>query len=138
MICRKTGVTTREDIRGFVRWLKKKVGLQNVSPFPIVFFFETILPQIVQDFNFEILPVEEMETKYGETIPGINLIRIREDVYYQAVEGEENDKKTIAHEIGHLLMHDDIILCKVAEGEQINPCEDPEWQADVFAEELLS
>lgn len=81
-----------------------------------------------------------MGNKHGETYPSRNLIRIREDVYLGAVSGCGRDRLTIAHEIGHLLLHEDdcIALCKLAPNEKLRPFEDPEWQANAFGGELLA
>lgn len=108
--------------------------------FPVVRFLENILPILIPDFQLEIVPREEMGNKHGETYPSKNLIRIREDVYMNAVEGNGRDRLTIAHEIGHLLLHDDdsIALCRLEPNEKLKPYEDPEWQADAFGGELLA
>ena len=81
-----------------------------------------------------------MGSKHGETFPSKNLIRIREDIYLRACNGEGRDRLTIAHEIGHLFLHDNdsIALCRLEPGESIKPYEDPEWQADCFGGELLA
>jgi Zn-dependent peptidase ImmA (M78 family) len=103
-------------------------------------FLENVLPILIPDFQLEIVPMEEMGNKHGETYPSKNLIRIREDVYLRAIEGEGRDRLTIAHEIGHLFLHEDdsIALCRLATNEKLKPYEDPEWQADAFGGELLA
>ena len=80
-----------------------------------------------------------MGGKHGETYPSKNIMRIREDVYLRAAAGEGRDRLTIAHEVGHLFLHEDdsIALCRLAPDEQLEPFEDPEWQADCFGGELL-
>lgn len=81
-----------------------------------------------------------MGSKHGETFPSKNLMRIREDIYLRAVDGEGRDRFTIAHEVGHLFMHEDdsVALCRLAPGQQLKPFENPEWQADAFGGELLA
>lgn len=81
-----------------------------------------------------------MGGKHGETYPSKNIMRIREDVYLRVAAGEGRDRLTIAHEVGHLFMHEDdsIALCRLAPDEQLKPFEDPEWQADAFGGELLA
>ena len=81
-----------------------------------------------------------MGNKHGETYPSKNLIRIREDVYLNAINGSGRDRLTIAHEIGHLLLHDDdnIALCRLEPNEKLKAYEDPEWQANAFGGELLA
>lgn len=140
MNCYKASPISRKDIRYYVREIKKKVGLEYELCFPILTFIENILPTVIPDFQLEIVPREEMPRKHGETYPSKNLIRIREDVYLGAAAGKGRDRLTIAHEIGHLLLHDDdsIALCRLAPNEKLRPFEDPEWQADAFAGELLA
>lgn len=140
MNCYKANAISRNDIRRFIRHLKRQVGLEDVFYFPIVQFLENVLPVLIPDFQLEIVPTEEMGNTHGETYPSKNLIRIREDVYLRAIDGEGRDRLTIAHEIGHLFMHEDdsIALCRLAPNEKLKPYEDPEWQADAFGGELLA
>jgi Zn-dependent peptidase ImmA (M78 family) len=140
MNCYKAEAVSRNDIRKFVFSLKKKVGLENELYFPILPFVENILPILIPEFQFEVAPVSEMGNKHGETYPSKSLIRIREDVYLRAASGEGRDRLTIAHEVGHLFMHEDscIALCRLAPSESLKPYEDPEWQANAFGGEMLA
>ena len=140
MVCYKASAVSRKEIQFFVKKLKNTVGLDDVMYFPIIPFLENILPIIIPDFKLEIVPIEEMGNKHGETYPSKNLIRIREDVYLGAVNGCGRDRLTIAHEIGHLFMHDEdsIALCRLAPNEKLLAFEDPEWQANAFGGELLA
>lgn len=90
---------SRNDIRRYVRKLKKSVGLDDMLMFPIIEFLENIIPMIIPDFRLEIVPKEEMGINHGETYPSKNLIRIREDVYERAVAGVPRDRLTIAHDM---------------------------------------
>ena len=101
---------------------------------------ELVLPSIIPDFSYEYLTVTEMGNLHGETYPSKNVIRIREDVYERAINGEGRDRMTIAHEIGHLLLHEDteISLCRADPYQHMKPYEDPEWQADCLGGELLA
>ncbi len=140
MNCYKADPVSRNQIRDFVRRLRRRVGMENELFFPILTFVENILPCIIPDFQLEIVSVAEMGGKHGETYPSKNLMRIREDVYLRAAKGEGRDRLTIAHEVGHLFQHEDdcIALCRLAPGEELLPYEDPEWQADAFGGELLA
>ena len=116
MICYKADGISREEIRYCVRKLKRLVGLEYKKYFPILVFAENILPLMIQGYQFEVVPVEEMGNKHGETYPSKNLIRIREDVYIGAADGKPRDRMTVAHEIGHLFLHenDSVALCRLA------------------------
>ena len=80
-----------------------------------------------------------MPDKEGETIPSYNTIKIREDVYEKAIRGDGRARFTILHEVGHLFMHDNdrVALCRKSDNKPLKVYENPEWQADVFASELL-
>lgn len=98
------------------------------TPVDIVKVFEYILTQI--GVEFEIVPQHEMGTKHGETIPSENRIRIREDVYERACNGYGRDRLTMAHELGHLLLHRAETITFAREDGDIPPYKDPEWQAN--------
>lgn len=141
MYCYKAVPVSRKDIRNFVKRLREMVGLEDELYFPIVPFLESVLPFLVPDFQLEIVPIEDMGgNMHGETFPGENRNCIREDVYCRAVAGEGRDRLTIAHEIGHLLLHakKSIALCCLAPDEKLKAYEDPEWQANAFGGELLA
>ena len=106
------------------------------APVDIVKVFEYILTQI--GVEFEIVPKHEMGTKHGETIPSENRIRIREDVYERACNGYGRDRLTMAHELGHLLLHRAETITFAREDGDIPPYKDPEGQANAFAGELLA
>lgn len=131
---------SRKDIRKVIRFLRKLFQMESVQYFPIVRFLEYGLPMLFPNFQLEIVAKSEMGNKHGETFPSSYLIRIREDVYEGAVKGNLRDRMTIAHEIGHLFLHGNrsIALCRLEPGERIRPYEDPEWQTDAFAGELLA
>ena len=140
MRCYKADAISRDEIRKYVRLLKKNVGLEYELYFPILSFVENILPILIPDFQFEVVPEAEMGNKHGETYPSKNLIRIREYIYLRAAAGEGRDRLTVAHEVGHLFLHEDdsIALCRLEPGDKLKPYEDPEWQADAFGGELLA
>lgn len=136
----KACAISRNDIREYVYKIKCMAGLENRLYFPVVQFLENILPILIPGFQFEYLTAVEMGNLHGETYPSRNLIRIREDIYLGAVSGVGRDRLTIAHEIGHLFLHEDdaIALCRLEPGQRLKPYEDPEWQANAFGGELLA
>ena len=90
----------------------------KTEQFPILHFAEIIIPQIAEDFTFVIGSKEEMGNNLGLT---------------------DIKEKTIAHEVGHVLLHSEQNIQQLARTnkETIKPYENPEWQADTFAAELL-
>ncbi len=130
---------SRRNIREYVKYVRRLCGLENTLYFPVAEFLELMLPKLVEDFNVEVIDCSEMQDKEGETIPSLNTIRIREDVYDKAIAGDGRARFTILHEIGHLLLHDNdrVALCRVSSDSAIKAYENPEWQADAFAGEML-
>lgn len=72
------------------------------------------------------------------TYPDQKVMLIANSVYEGAVDGVGKDRMTIAHEIGHLLLHQAVSFAKQYENDPIKTYENSEWQADVFAGELLA
>ncbi len=135
----KAAPLSRRSIREYVNHIRAVTGTKDVLFFPIVGFLELVLPQLVEGFYYEICAKDEMPNKCGETFPAENKICIREDIYEKALCDDPFARFSIAHEIGHLLLHDvgSISLCRLEHDEKLKPFEDPEWQADCFGGELL-
>lgn len=116
---------------GFIRSVDEKY-------IDIVKLYEYFLQGI--GIEFEIASIEEMGSKHGETLIGKNKIRIREDVYDRACDGYGRDRLTMAHELGHLLLHklDTISFARDLEDREMPAYRDPEWQANAFAGEFLA
>ncbi|MCI9059035.1 MAG: ImmA/IrrE family metallo-endopeptidase [Lachnospiraceae bacterium] len=125
---------SRKSIREFVNKFRQLLGLEDVRYFPIVQFIEWYLPQL--GMNYEILTIAEMNDVYGLTNMKKNVLYIREDVYCRAVKGNPRDRFTLCHELGHFLLHAPERV-SFARG-KIPAYRDPEWQANVFAGELMA
>lgn len=132
--------TSRRAIWEFVRDIRHALGVETALYFDIVWFVESILPNLFAGFVLEICTKEEMGELHGKTIPSENKICLREDVYIGACAGNGRDRFTLAHEVGHFLLHGErsIEFCRY-EPDGTVPCYcDSEWQACVFAGELLA
>jgi Zn-dependent peptidase ImmA (M78 family) len=132
---------SRLKIRGLACMLRDMLGVNNSREFPIMQFFEHVLPEIDPKFSFIIQPKANMRGCEGLAIPQDHLILIREDVYNNAYSGIARDRFTIAHEIGHYLMHtpDRVSFSRGHDSNYKMPSYlDPEWQANTFAAELLA
>lgn len=125
-----------KDIRKICSRIRKLFGIPVDEPIDIVRLLEHKLHLL--GIEFEIVPESELEMRHGESILGQKIIRIREDVYNRACAGHGRDRLTMAHELGHIILHqkEDIVLTR-SEG-TIPPYMDPEWQANAFAGELLA
>lgn len=101
------------------------------------FIEHTISEEIDDEFSFIICSESEMKDKYGLTNLKDNTIEIREDVYYRACDGNCRDIFTIAHELGHYFLHSKQKVEMARSSLPVKAYENPEWQANVFAAELL-
>lgn len=137
---RKAEGMSCKAIQYYIQRLKKICGLENELYFPILEFTENILPTFFNNYTFDVVSPKELGDKHGETFPNEQIIRIREDVYLGAVNGVGRDRLTIAHEVGHLFLHDNssISFCRLGKFQRLPAYEDPEWQANCFGGELLA
>lgn len=127
---------SRDKIRNLTLELRRQCGMQNETYFPIVHFIEWILGDPDNNFDYEIVPVSEMQDTYGTTNTASNVMRIREDVYDGARAGNPRDRFTLCHELGHFLLHQPEFV-SYARGDVPVYCQ-PEWQANTFAAELMA
>lgn len=126
------------DIRTIAKAFRKCCGLQNCRKVPVITILEKILGKIYPEFEWSVVSESEMSEE-GKTYPGVNEIRIRQDVYVNACKDDGRARFTIMHEIGHFILHSTqrIALCRLENGEKLPAYEDPEWQANTFAAECL-
>ena len=131
---------SNDIIMTLTRHFRKMLGCGLDTPLDIVAILEFAMPQIDKNFGLLIKTQDEMKIdSHAYTDPETQQIVIREDIYDRARNGEGRDRFTIAHEIGHYLLHNHsfLTLTRVYKDEEIKPYEDVEWQADAFAGELL-
>lgn len=115
------------------------MGLGNSDYLDIVRFLEHHLHLIFPDFHMEVVEKEVMPKNYAEFHPETKCIRVQQDVYDGAADGNPRDRFTLAHEIGHLYLHrpGKIAMARSINKEKIPAYKCPEWQANTFAGELL-
>jgi Zn-dependent peptidase ImmA (M78 family) len=93
-------------------------------------------------YVYDIVSGDEMGDDEAQAFPDSCVLRIREDIYEALIRQDRRARFTIAHEIGHLALHQGIPL-RWAGTPQNNASrthafyEDSEWQADTFAAEFL-
>ena len=131
---------SRRQIRALAVEFRRLLGLESELCFPVVEVLEA-LHCWVPDFHFEVVGMDELHDMraHAETDTIGCCIRLRKDVYEGAWKRKGRDRMTLAHEMGHLLLHNPsaLRLYRSFAGQEINPCRDPEWQAKCFAGELL-
>ncbi|MGG5413007.1 ImmA/IrrE family metallo-endopeptidase [Edwardsiella tarda] len=101
---------------------------------------EVILEALMQSeiINLEIVEDHNLPGRYAVTYPDKNKIVLQQSIYDALCDGDKHARFTVAHELGHLIMHRNQIAYardKVPGGHKIY--EDSEWQADVFASHFL-
>lgn len=102
---------------------------------PIGWVLES-LHLLLDDFVLEVLDEDEMGHDHGQTLPDKRIIRLRKDVYEGMCRGVGRDRFTAAHELGHLFLHQGIVLARRWE-EGSRTIANSEWQADTFASAFL-
>lgn len=129
----------RAEIRSLAFQVRSNFGFGKTLRFPILEFVELALPQIDKNYAFEVADFRELGQSHGltEREGDFVTIKIREDVYDLAYDEAGRDRGTVAHELGHYLMHARSPTLHRHFGGEVRTFEDPEWQAKCFQSELL-
>lgn len=104
------------------------------------YLVEQFLPKVL-NINYDIREVDVMKDIEAAVNPDKGELIIREDVYLALTDptnyAHGRARFTIAHELGHLFLHEGITLNRQIKVKDHKVYEDSEWQADTFASELL-
>lgn len=124
-----------------IRWMALSVrdalGYHDVAQIRTTQMLEFALPKILPTFVYDVKTMAKMGENEGLASPDRDYIAIREDVWEGARGGRGRDAFTLAHELGHLILHQsENLLQRQGRGDPAIFCQ-PEWQADTFAAELL-
>ncbi|MBQ7570118.1 MAG: ImmA/IrrE family metallo-endopeptidase [Synergistaceae bacterium] len=129
---------SRAEIEKIAWAVRNLSGYSNKTVlFPIMKFIEHSLPCIFPDFSFEVMPDDEIKPR-AFSVPDNHLIVVKNSVYEGACAHVGKDRMTMAHEVGHIFLHAGVPMAKNYEQTEFKVYEDSEWQADVFAGELLA
>lgn len=132
----------RKEIRKLAESWWSGLGVSG-DRFPIVEVVDVALSKHFRGrYTFAVLDKHQMGDSHGLTDPDQLIMLIREDVYVGACQGQGRDRFTLAHELGHLLLHGGGRYLERADPNVRRvpthaKYEDSEWQADTFAAELL-
>lgn len=124
------------DIAATAMKIRAHLGVEAEPYFNVVGLLEDLLYQEWDQVRFEVCDYEEMDDAEGHTCPSGTFIALREDVYRDACNGEGRARFTVAHELGHLVLHTNQPLRRATAGE-LKAYQSSEWQADMFAAQLL-
>ena len=128
-----------KEIRDIVNIIKKTYGLNNTLQFPVIFFWEQIVPTIFQDYRFLYVDDDddELEGLEAYTDHNLKIVKMKVGVYLRALEGSYKDLFTICHEAGHLFLHNGQAMIFARTSKRFPAYKSAEWQANYFAAELL-
>ena len=127
---------SREKIRNKVFIIRQLAKCTHY--FDIVRFLEHVLPLLDPLFELQIVGDKELPGVYAKTYPGEHRMEVRESVYISALKGTGRDRFTLCHELGHYVLHGPNNVAYPRISGKIKKYEDPEWQANTFAAELLA
>jgi Zn-dependent peptidase ImmA (M78 family) len=117
--------------------IRKSLGLEGTPRFPIIDVIEKLLCDRLELVQFEVWTMADMGDAEGYTCPQGSFIRLREDVYEKACNGDGRARFTAAHELGHFVLHTNIPLARTRRGDGTAPFRLAEPQANQFAAEIL-
>jgi hypothetical protein len=116
--------------------LVRRMAVNDAPWFDVVGFVEKKLPDLDDSFTFAVDERLPLDTHACTEIADRSIL-VRPEIYDRAVMGMGRDRMTIAHELGHLLLHSELRLMRRMSAAPIEAFRDPEWQAKCFAGELL-
>lgn len=126
-----------ENIEDLADAVRQACGVLDQPYFPVVPFVEKALQHFVPGILFDVVEAEELGARMGAVNPLTGAFMIREDVYDAAVEDQPRHRFTVAHEVGHALMHIGTLNRLPKSTGKVPAYMDPEWQANRFAAALL-
>ena len=96
---------SRADIRDIANSIRNRFNITELK-FPLIEFVEFIMPKFIDtQFYLHSVSKNEMPNCYAQAIPDEHEIVIREDVYEGAINNDPRSRFTLAHEIGHYILH---------------------------------
>ena len=137
---------SRQQIKQLADSIRKFSQIPPGTPFPIIWVIEMMGVPFeergpsrdgVPYLEYQLVPDEELEDCYAEFRPFSNMLLIRQSVYDGAYAGNGRDRFTLAHELGHVLLHGTNNFRLARNDKAIPSYQDPEWQANTFASMLL-
>lgn len=133
----KTNPLSVKDISNIAASIREQYGIASDKAFPIL----EILKQLFYDNYLSIQLLTDDDSYLDKNTPAVynandNFIYLKESVIEEVESGNFRSNFTLAHEFFHYLQHQ-VLGFKFEEVKDRKTYEDPEWQANCFAGELL-
>lgn len=125
------------QIKRIASSIRKLLRIENGKDFPVIRFIESCMSGLINnEYTFIVVDDKELKENYAETDVKNKIMRIRESIYDNACCNDYFSLKVLKHELGHFFLHDSVeaIFPKNESEVKLKCIEDPEWQADVFAD----
>lgn len=138
-LCNKVSKRTVQETRALAHQMRDLLlhSRFNCIQLPIAELLDYL--RDTGQIEFVLVEDHELPNEYAVSSPNQKIIRCRESVYEKALNGSAHDKFTLAHELGHILMHQNTNpeFARSQSASSHHYTEDAEWQANTFASELL-
>ncbi len=138
---------SRKTVRSYAHYLidhvETEIGWKDRQQFPISDLLEMWSaecgPNVGRDRpGLDILESNELPHADAEFVPHLNLIRVDEDIWDAACDGDSSARWVLAHETGHVVLKHYAAAGLYCESDRaVKPEVDSEHQANWFADELL-
>lgn len=125
-----------DAIEAAAEQLRKLLGMETAARVQMINLIETVLPEVLPDYHFAVLPDDEMPGMDGLTALDSFTICLAEHTYIDLYDGDPDARQIAAHELGHLILHSHQQTA-LARRSHNDDTVDPEWQADRFADAWL-
>lgn len=127
---------SRKQIEEYALAVRRALGVPDSSRVDMLKLLELVLPRLFEDYRFEVVPDRELGDAEATTSMTERCIKFSETCYEAARGGHARYPFTLAHELGHLLLHTGN-SAQLARGVSVKPYVNAEWQADAFASAFL-
>ena len=133
----KTNPLSIKDIKLLASKVREKYGIEEDEAFPIL----DVLNELFYNDSLSIQLLEDNDPYLKDNVPALynakdNFIYLKESVITEIENSNYRSNFTLAHEFFHYLQNQ-VLGFTFEESIDVKPYEDPEWQANVFAGELL-
>ncbi|WP_192178906.1 ImmA/IrrE family metallo-endopeptidase [Mesorhizobium amorphae] len=91
--------------------VRAKFGVADKTWVDVIDIVELELPKIIKEYSFVVKPDKEMTTPAYTDFNPVSIV-VSESVYIAACEGDDRSRMTIAHELGHVLLHSNFFNSK--------------------------